>query len=183
MKKAILAVVIALLIAIVGVLGFAATKPDTFEITRSATIGAPPAVVFPHVNDFQKWRGWSPWENLDPNLKRTYSEKTAGEGATYAWVGNSQAGEGKMTITESRPNERIVLKLDFVKPMQATNKVEFLFKPEGDGTNVSWTMDGENAFIGKVFAVFVNMDAMVGGSFEQGLASLKAVAEKEAAQS
>jgi len=180
MKKAILAVLIALVIAVVGVLAFAATKPDTFTITRSATIAAPPSAIFPHVNDFQKWRGWSPWENLDPNLKRTYSETTAGQGATYAWAGNSQAGEGKMTITESTPNERISLKLDFVKPMEATNKVVFLFKPEGEGTNVSWTMDGENAFVGKIFSVFVNMDAMVGGSFEQGLASLKAVAEKEA---
>ena len=181
MKKAILAVAIALAIAIVGVLGFAATKPDRFTIARSATISAPPSAIFPHVNDFQKWRGWSPWENLDPNMKRTYSETTTGQGATYAWAGNSQAGEGKMTITESTPNERILLKLDFVKPMQATNKVEFLFEPEGDGTIVTWSMDGENAFIGKVFAVLVNMDAMVGGSFEQGLTSLKAVAEKEAA--
>jgi hypothetical protein len=138
--------------------------------------------VFEHVNDFHKWRAWSPWEERDPDMERTYDGPAAGEGAKYAWAGNGDVGEGKMTITESRPGELIRIKLEFLKPMSATNTTEFTFKAEGDGTVVTWDMTGRNNFMAKAFCLFMNMDKMVGGDFEKGLANLKSIAEKEAVQ-
>ena len=166
------------LVAVVAVFaGVVAMQPSAFKITRSAKIKAPPETVFAHVNDFHKWEAWSPWEKLDPNLKRTYSGAEAGEGAVYAWVGNSQVGEGRMTVVESRPGERLRIKLEFLKPFEATNEAEFTFQPEGDETLVTWSMVGNNNFISKAFCLIMNMDKMIGADFEKGLASLKAVAE------
>jgi hypothetical protein len=119
---------------------------------------------------------------LDPELERTYSGEPEGVGAVYSWTGNSDVGEGSMTITESRPAELIRLKLEFIKPMAGTSDTEFNFKPEGGGTHVTWTMSGKNGFIAKAFCLFMNMDKMVGGQFEEGLASMKQVAEAEAKQ-
>jgi uncharacterized protein YndB with AHSA1/START domain len=164
-----IAVLVAILIAVV------ASRPKDFTITRRATISAPPAVVFPHFNDFHNWRAWSPWERMDPNLERTYDGPTAGEGAKYAWRGNKQVGEGRMTITESRPNELIRLKLEFLKPFKATNMTEFAFRPEGQGTHVTWSMHGERNFMFKAMCMLMDMDNMVGKDFERGLANLQSV--------
>ena len=133
--------------------------------------------VFGQVNDFHRWDGWSPWAKMDPAMKTTYSGAAAGEGASYAWVGNSQVGEGRMTITESRPSDHIVVRLEFVKPMAATNTATFTFKPDAGGTDVTWAMDGNNGFMGKAFSVFMNMDKMLGAYFEQGLGQMKVAAE------
>ena len=173
-------ILIALAIIIVVFVLVVALQPADFQVTRAATIAAPPATVFAEVNDFHKWRAWSPWEKMDPDMERTYSGGPAGEGAVYAWSGNSDVGEGNMTITESRPNELIRLKLEFIKPMAGTSDTEFNFKPEGEGTQVTWTMSGKNGFVAKAFCLFMNMDKMVGGQFEEGLASMKQVAEAEA---
>jgi hypothetical protein len=175
-------ILIGLAIIIVVFLVIVALQPADFQVTRVATVGAPPATVFAQVNDFQKWKAWSPWEKIDPAMERTYSGEQAGVGAKYAWSGNSDVGEGNMTITESRPNELIRLKLEFIKPMAATSDTEFRFEPKGDGTNVTWTMSGKNGFIGKMFCLFMSMDKMVGGQFEEGLASIKEIAEGEARQ-
>jgi hypothetical protein len=178
LKKVLLVLVLAVAALCVAI----TLQPAEFRFERSATISAPPATVFAQVNDFHKWRDWSPWEELDPNLQRTYAGEPAGTGAIYSWVGNSEVGEGKMTITESRPNEFIRIKLEFIKPFAATSTSEFSFKPDGDKTNVTWTMTGQNNFIGKAFHLFMNMDKEIGAQFDKGLAKLKTVAESAAAK-
>jgi hypothetical protein len=155
----------------------AATRPSELRITRSARISAAPSAVFAQVNDFHKWTAWSPWEKLDPDLKRTYEGALAGTGAVYSWSGNKKVGEGRMTLTESRPSDLIRLKLEFLKPFKATNATEFTFKPEGNQTFVTWDMTGKNNFMAKAFCLCMNMDKMVGGDFEKGLANMKSVVE------
>lgn len=173
-------ILIGLAIIIVIFLIVVAMQPGTYSVTRSLTIAAAPDVVFPHVNELKKWAAWNPWEKLDPNMKMTYEGPEAGVGSSYSWVGNSDVGEGKMTITGSKPNESIQFKLEFFKPMAGVSDTEFTFKPQGDRTEVTWTMSGKNNFIGKAMCMFMNMDKMIGGQFEKGLADLKAVAEKPA---
>ena len=154
-----------------------AGQPCEFKVSRSAKISAPPEKIFPHVNDLHLWEAWSPWAKMDPNSKSTFTGPVSGPGSAMAWVGNNKVGEGKMTITDSQPSQSIRLRLDFQKPMKATNTAEFTFQPDGGGTSVTWAMSGENNFMGKIFGLFVNCDQMVGGQFEKGLASLKLIAE------
>jgi len=165
-----------LVVAVACVLAYAATKPATFRIERSLAIKAPPDKVFALINDFRQWRAWSPWENIDPELTRDYSGAASGRGAAYAWQGK-KAGQGRMEIVESTPPSKIVIDLDFIKPFRAHNSAEFTLVPSGETTNVIWAMSGPNLFIGKVMSIFMNMDKMVGKSFEEGLANMKAVAE------
>jgi uncharacterized protein YndB with AHSA1/START domain len=154
-----------------------ALQPAQYRVTRSATIPAAPATVFEHVNDLHKWDAWSPWAKLDPGMKVTFEGPQTGAGASYAWVGNKEVGEGKMSITESKANELVRLKLEFIKPFASTATTEFTFKPEGEQTSVTWSMTGDKNFISKAFCLFMNMDKMVGGDFEKGLASLKSVVQ------
>jgi uncharacterized protein YndB with AHSA1/START domain len=148
---------------------------STYTVTRSTVIPAPAQDVFPLVNSFREWPKWSPWESVDPDMQRTYSGAESGVGAKYAWSGNRKAGAGNMEITESREPDVIRIRLEFTKPFPAVNPTTFTFVPEGGGTRVTWTMTGEHKGIGKVFALFMNMDKMVGGDFEKGLASLASV--------
>jgi len=173
LKKILIAVVLIIVVFVIIV----ATRPANFRVTRSATVAAPPSAVFAQVNDFHKWDAWSPWAKLDPAMKQTHSGAPAGTGAIYSWAGNKEVGEGSMTITESRTNELIRIKLEFLKPFAAVSDTEFTFKPEGNQTAVEWTMAGTNNFIAKAMCMFMNMDKMIGGDFEKGLAALKAVAE------
>ena len=164
-------------IAIVAVVAawaaFVATRPSEFRITRARTMAAPPEAVHALVNDFHKWTEWSPWEKLDPDLKREYSGPSAGVGAAYHWVGNNKVGEGRMTITGSQPPHGVTLRLEFLKPWKATNTTQFEFLPSGSGTTVTWTMTGTNNFMFKAMGLFMNMDKMVGPDFEKGLANLE----------
>lgn len=153
----------------------AALQPADFRITRSASIAAPQAMVFEQVNDLHKWQAWSPWAKLDPAAKISYAGPVAGKDASFSWDGNSEVGTGSMTITESRPNDHVQIKLEFLKPFQATNTAEFTFKPEGDKTVVTWSMSGTNGFMGKAIGLIMNCDKMVGGQFEKGLANLNAI--------
>lgn len=171
-------ITIIIAVVIVGVLIFAATKPDTFRVQRSATIKAPAERVFALITDFKAWGAWSPWEKKDPAMKRTFGAITSGKGAYYAWEGNKDVGQGSMEITESVPSSKIVLKLDFLKPFAAHNTVEFTLVGQGDTTNVTWVMQGPTPYFAKIIHVFINMDNMVGNDFEAGLANLKASAEK-----
>jgi hypothetical protein len=155
-----------------------ALQPSDFKVERSATMRAPAPAAFAQVNDFQNWRAWSPWEKVDPALKREYQGPKAGPGAVYAWQGNGDVGEGRMTITDSRPGELVRIKLEFVKPFAAVNDTVFTFKPSGEGTAVTWTMTGRNNFLSKAICVFMDMDKMVGGMFEQGLTQMKTVVER-----
>jgi len=168
---------IALAGLVAAVLGFAATKPSEFRLRRIHRINTPPAKIFPLINDFRRWEAWSPWEKLDPALKRTHSGAPSGKGAVYEWEGNSKAGKGRMEIVESSPPGKIVIKIDFIKPFEAHNTVDFMLEPKGTATDVTWSMFGPNPYMMKVMGVFVDMDQMVGKDFEKGLASLKTVAE------
>lgn len=160
------AAVVAVLVAVV------ATRPSEFKVARSTTIAAPAPAVFALVNDFRKWGQWSPYEKLDPAMKKTYEGQPSGNGASYSWAGNSQAGEGRATIVESRPNELIRIRLDFEKPFPGTAHATFTFKPEGEKTQVTWALDGTNNFLAKAVHLVLDMDKMVGGQFEEGLADL-----------
>jgi uncharacterized protein YndB with AHSA1/START domain len=174
MLKKILIVLAAILVAFLVVV---ALQPSEFRVARTATIAAPAAAVFAQVNDFHKWEAWSPWEKIDPALKETFEGPSAGQGAIYRWAGDDKVGEGNMTITESRPDELIQISLEFLKPFESLCSTEFTFKPQGDQTEVTWTMAGRNNFLAKAMCLFMSMDKMVGGDFEKGLAQLKAVAE------
>src|SRR5882672_9158516 len=156
------------------------TRPSDFRYARSATIAAPAGVIFPHVNDFKKMDVWSPWLKMDPNVKVTHEGPPSGIGAIESWEGNKNIGAGRMTVTDSRPNELIRLKLEFFRPFAGTNTAEFTFKPEAAGTNVTWAMMGKYNFMTKAMGMFMDMDKMIGGNFEKGLAELKSIAEAEA---
>ena len=176
-KKVILGI-LALILVVVAVLGAVISmQSEDMKITRSATMNAIPAQVFEQVNDFHKWDAWSPWAKLDPAMKTTYSGAPSGVGSSYSWVGNDDVGEGKMTITASHPNDHIAIDLEFIKPFAAKNLTEFTFKPEGDKTNVTWTMAGKKNFVMKAFGLAMDMDKMVGADFEKGLAQMKTVTE------
>ena len=168
---AIAAVIVVFLIVV-------ALQPTDFKVERSATMRAPAPAVFAQVNDFQSWQAWSPWEKVDPALKRQYEGPKAGTGAVYAWQGNKDVGEGRMTITESKPAELVRIRLEFFKPMTAVNDTVFRFQPSGDSTAVTWTMTGRNNFVAKAICLFVDMDKMVGGMFDQGLTQMKTIVER-----
>ena len=154
-----------------------ASRPAQFHVARTARIAAKPPAVFAQVNDFHQWDAWNPWAKLDPAMKQSYAGAPAGVGAVYTWAGNSQVGEGRMTVTESRPSELIRIKMEFLKPFASTSTAEFTFRPEGDHTVVTWSMEGRNNFMAKAIHLVMNMDRMIGGQFEKGLAQMKAVAE------
>jgi hypothetical protein len=154
-------------------------RPADFTYARSATMAAPASIIFPHVNDFKKMDVWSPWLKFDPNVKITHEGAPAGTGAIECWDGNKNVGAGRMTVTESCPNELIRLKLEFFRPFAATNSAEFTFKPHGPNTAVTWAMSGKYNFITKGMGLFMNMDKMIGGNFEKGLADLKTIVESE----
>ena len=154
-----------------------AMQPSEFRIERSTTIAAPPADVFAQVNDFHNWQAWNPWGKIDPAMKETFEGPASGVGAGYSWTGNDDVGEGKMTIAESKPNDLIRVDLHFIKPMEGTSVAEFTFKPQGDGTQVTWSMAGHKNFMSKAFCLFVNMDKMIGDEFEKGLADMKTATE------
>lgn len=170
------AIVLALLIA--ALLLYAASRPDTFRIERSTTINAPPEKIFPLIDDFHAWEAWSPWEKIDPGVKRTYSGANHGAGAIYEWFGNNDVGQGRMEIIESVPPSKVVLKLDFITPFEAHNTVDFTLLAHGENTQVTQAMYGHSPFLSKLMGLFFSMDTMVGAKYEEGLASLKAIAEQ-----
>ncbi len=175
-------IAVALAIAIVIVLGLASRKPDTFTVRRSAMVQAPAERIFPLVNDFHQWGGWSPWEKRDPAMKRTYSGAESGKGAVYAWDGNKSVGSGRMEILDALSPSKITIKLDFFKPFEGHNTAEFTMLPQsgaiGSTTSVNWVMQGPAPFMHRVMQMFMDLDEMIGKDFEAGLASLKSLAEK-----
>jgi len=178
--KVLLGIAAAVVLVVVVLAMIVAMQPSEFRIERSAVIAAPAPAVFAQVNDFHNWETWSPWAKLDPAAKNSFEGAPAGKGAAFAWAGNSKVGEGRMTITESRPNELVRIRLEFLKPFEATNTADFTFRPEGERTAVTWSMYGHNNFISRAVFLFVNMDKALGGEFEKGLASMKSAAEASA---
>jgi uncharacterized protein YndB with AHSA1/START domain len=169
-------------IAVVGILAYAATKSDDFQVQRSISINAGPDKIFPLINNMRGMNTWNPFSEADPNIKITYSGPESGKGARYDWSGNGSVGEGGIEITDVAPPSRVMLKLDMRKPIEGHNTVVFTLEPKGGptggATTVTWAMSGERPYIGKVMDVLFNMDRMVGGKFEEGLAKLKALVEK-----
>lgn len=168
---------ITVIVLIVGVLIVAAMQPNTFRVQRSVSIKAAPERIFPFLNDFEKAMAWSPYEQKDPAMKRRFDGATGGKGAVYEFEGNKDVGAGRIEITESVPYEKVTLRLDMLKPLKASNTVEYRLEPKGDDTEVTWAMHGEAPLISRVVCLFLNMDNMIGGDFEKGLASLKSLVE------
>jgi Polyketide cyclase / dehydrase and lipid transport len=173
---AIIAVVLAIAIAVVLIL--AATKPDKFSVRRAIVVSAPAEKIFPLINDFHQWGSWSPYENKDPAMKRSYSGASSGKGAVYGWEGNKNVGSGRMEILEASAPSKIVIKLDFFAPFEGHNTAEFTMLPQGDATSVTWLMHGPAPFMNRMMQVFMNLDHMIGKDFEVGLANIKTISEK-----
>ena len=165
-------ILIALVVIVVGLVAVIALQPARYRLSRSTAV-----VLFAQVNDFHKWTAWSPWEHIDPAMNRTYEGPPAGAGARYAWAGNREVGEGRMTIVESHPSDRIQVRLEFVKPFAGTSVAEFTFRPDGGRTLVTWSMTGDKNFIAKAIHLVMSMDRMIGDQFDKGLAAMKTVAE------
>ncbi len=178
MFKIIAVIAVILAIAIAVVLIVAAPKPDRFSVQREITVRAPAEKIFPLINDFHQWVSWSPYENKDPAMKRSYSGAASGRGAVYGWEGNKNVGSGRMEILDATAPSKIVIKLDFFTPFEGHNTAEFTALPRGDATTLTWAMRGAAPFMSKVMQVFMNMDTMIGRDFETGLANLKDLSEK-----
>ena len=175
-------ILIIIALAILALLAFAATKPNSFSIERSTLVKARPDAVFPLIQDFRQWQHWSPWEGIDPNLRRTYTGPAQGKGAVYAYQGNNKVGAGRMEILEAAAPSRVLIQLDFIKPFKANNTAEFTLAPSAEGTKVNWAMFGPQPFIVKTMSLFFNMEKMVGPDFERGLAKMKTLAEQTPAR-
>lgn len=178
MIKIIKIALLVLVVLVIAVLGFAATRPDTLRVERSASINAPAGRILPMINDFHQWTAWSPYEKRDPAMQRTYSGAPSGKGAIYEWKGNSEVGSGRMEIIDESSPAKVVIKLDFITPFEGHDIAEFTLAPNGSATNVTWTMQGPNRYLGKLIGVFMDMDDMIGSDFSTGLANLKAISEK-----
>ena len=172
-----LVIVALLVVAVVVVLILAAMRPNVFSVQRSIGIRAPADRIFPLIADFRQWPAWSPWERIDPAMKRTLSGAASGPGAVYEWQGSSKVGQGRMEMREVVPPSKVAIQLDFIKPFEGHNVTEFTLAPRGDTTDVTWVMHGPSPFVSKVMGVFVDMDMMIGKDFERGLAQMKAAAE------
>lgn len=173
--------VIAILVAVlIALLILAAARPSRFEVQRSLDIDAPPERLYPLLADFHQWSRWSPYEKLDPAMRRDFSGAEAGKGAVYAWEGNGKAGAGRMEILEAAPEHGIDIQLDFIRPFRANNRAAFAFTPAGAATRVTWSMQGAAPFMARLMGIFINMDQLIGKDFEQGLANLKTLAEQPA---
>ena len=174
-------ILLVLVIALLGFVGFASTRPDTFHVERSTKIAAPAEIVFAQIVDFHKWNAWSPWEKLDSAMKKTYGGTEGQKGHSYTWEGNKKVGKGSMTLTDVQPSTKVGLQVAFKEPWEATNEIVFALKAGDGATTVTWSMDGKNNLGSKIAGIFMNMDQMIGGDFEHGLADLKTVGEKAAA--
>ena len=179
MLKSIVLTVGGLLVAALAVvLIFAATRPSSFRIQRTASINAPPEKIFPLINDLRRWKSWSPYENRDPDMRRTLSGSETGRGAVYAWEGNGKVGAGRMEIIDAAPPSKIVIKLDFIRPFEGHNTAEFGLAAKAESTDGAWAMYGPSPYMAKLMGIFINMDRMIGDDFATGLANLKRIAEQ-----
>ncbi len=172
-------IALALVVALAVLAGIVATRPGDYRVERSATVAAPPEVVFGLVGDFRSWVAWSPWEALDPAMKKTFGGQAGEIGSTYAWQGNDQVGAGQMTVIDKKSSSQIDIKLEFIKPWPSVNQTTFRFAPAGDKTTVTWIMAGHNGFVEKAMTLFMDMDKMIGADFDKGLAKLGEKAQAE----
>ena len=186
-KEPVLAIIlIGVAVVLVVFLALVATRPSAYHVERKLEVAAPTDIVFGVLNDLRQFAGvlvlfGTPWEKLDPNMKRTLSGSPSGTGSIYEWDGNSKAGKGRMEITDAPAPSKVTIKLDFFKPFESHNTAEFKLEPRGDTTELTWAMYGPNLFIGRVMSIFFDMDKMIGKDFETGLANLKTLAEQKPA--
>jgi carbon monoxide dehydrogenase subunit G len=182
-KRSLKTILMSILLGLIVVIGafcvLVTTRPNEMKVSRTATMKATPAAVFEQVNDFHKWDAWSPWAKMDPNAKVTFEGPTSGKDAKHTWAGNSDVGEGSMTIVESEPNDHVRIKLDFIKPFAGTNDVLMKIEPKGDETQLTWSMAGEMNFITKAVGMFMDCDKMIGDQFDKGLANMKGIVESQ----
>ena len=171
-------IIIVIVVLLAGVLGYAATRPDSFSIQRSITIKAPPEKIYPLISDVHQWGEWSPWEKLDPGMQRSFIGAASGQGAVYAWDGQGKVGAGRMEILQAAAPSSIVIQLDFLRPFKNRTTATFTLQSQGDGTTVSWVMAGPSPYISKLMGLFFNMDKLIGADFETGLANLKRLGEQ-----
>src|SRR3954467_13821324 len=168
---------IALGVLVVALVGLIATRPATYRVTRSTSIAAPASIAYAQVADFHRWEAWSPWAKIDPDMLSSYAGRDGTVGASYQWKGNDKVGEGRMTLIEARPAQSVAIRLEFLQPWTSTSTTRFEFTAVDPGTRVTWTMDGQNDFMGKAFSLFTDLDKLIGSDFERGLANLKTVAD------
>jgi hypothetical protein len=173
-------ILLLILLALAVFLLLAARQPDSFTIQREGSIPALPEAVTALLQDFHQWQKFSPWEALDPNMSRSFSGADQGVGAGYAWTGNKKVGRGDMLITAATPGKSVAIDLNFQAPMKANNTTLFLLRPEGNGSHLTWSMSGKNSFVGKIFAMLLNIDKMVGKDFEKGINNLRDIFAKSA---
>jgi hypothetical protein len=175
----ILIIIVVVLVVVAALLIYTSTRPNSFRVQRSVSIKAAPQRIFPLIDDLKAWAGWSPYEKKDPAMKRSFGPITVGTGATCEWEGNRNVGQGRMEVLDATPSNKVLIKLDFLKPFEAHNTAEFTLAPKGDTTLVTWAIYGPSAFVTKVMGLFFDMDKMIGKDFEAGLADLKIAAEKQ----
>ena len=178
MRKALGILGIIVVVAVAAILIYASTKPDSFRVQRTASMNAPPEKIFPYLAELERWREWSPYETRDPDMKRAYAGPKGGKGAAYEWDGNSNVGKGRMEITDVATPNKIVIKLDFIKPFEGHNTAELTLQPKDGQTIVTWAMYGPSPFMSKLIGTFIDMDDMIGRDFAAGLAKLKTIVEK-----
>jgi uncharacterized protein YndB with AHSA1/START domain len=172
-------ILIVLLVAVAGLAIYISLRPADYRVDRKMSMKAPPSKVFEHLNDFRKWEDWSPWAKIDKNATATFEGPEKGKGAVFKWAGNSEVGKGKMEILESEPDKLVRIKLDFIEPREGTGTTEFTLVPKGEDTEVTWSMYGKHDFMGKAVCLFMNLDKMIGEKYEEGLANIKKVVEKQ----
>jgi Polyketide cyclase / dehydrase and lipid transport len=170
--------ILIVLVAVAASLLYAFVQKPAFSTVREAEFNASPAKIYANINDFHKWSAWSPWEKMDPDLKRNFSGPESGIGAKYGWTGNKKVGEGMMETTHSTPDKSMQLDLHFIKPFKASHITEFTLTPIANGgTRMKWEMRGERPFGMRIFGLFMNLDKLIGKDFEKGMANLKAIVE------
>jgi len=170
-------ILLGLAVALLALAGLIASQPSAFTVQRTVTMKSPPKYIFTNLNSFFRWAEWSPWNDLDPAVKRTYEGPVVGVGNVYAWAGNAKAGEGRMTLEESRKDELVRVKLELFKPFSGTYTTTLTLKPVPEGTTVTWALEGHHGFMGKAASLFTDMEARVGEDFEAGLDRLRTMAE------
>ncbi len=178
MRKALGILGVVVVVAIAAILIYASTKPDSFRVQRTASMNAPPEKIFPYLNELERWREWSPYEARDPSMKRAYAGPKSGKGAAYEWDGNNNVGKGRMEITDTAAPNKVVIKLDFIKPFEGHNTAELTLQPKDGQTIVTWAMYGPSPFMTKLIGTFMDMDDMIGRDFAAGLTKLKTIVEK-----
>ncbi len=174
-KKVLGGVILGVFVLGVGLLGVASRQPDTYRVSRTGLLEASPAAVYPFLSDLSRWNQWSPWRDLDPEQKMTYSENPVGKGAWVSWAGNSKAGKGRMTILETVPDQKVVEELHFIEPFDDIATVTFELSGNGAPTQLTWSMEGKLNLFSKVMCLFVSMDQMIGADFERGIENLRAL--------